>query len=255
MTDPDRQNPNDPNRPLADVANGSVARRAGARMGFGGIFLWLVIAAAICGAVWFAGWGWGGHRARTSNTTSANGTSNAQPSTADVANGRFSGQSGTMNGQNAGANGAVATNQPMGGNSNGQSGTAAATANDQGMNATGNNTAMAGTSTAFIDSADKKSFVGKKVELRGVPMKTDVNDHAFWAGINPRDQVLVVLNKNQNGGPNLQQGDRVEVIGTVEKAPDMQRARHEWHLGTTGAQVLEHEGAYVQAAEVRSEGR
>lgn len=258
MANPDRQNPNDPNRPLGDVADGSLARKSGGRMGFGSVLLWLIVAAAICGAVWYAGWGWGGHHRHVNAANGANGTAattaNQQPSTSDVASGRFNGQTGTMNGANGnGGSGEVATNQPMGGNATGPNGTAVA--NDQGMNATQSNTAMAGTSAAFIDAADKKSFVGQKVELRGVPMKTDVNDHVFWAGVNTRDQVLVVLRKNENGGPKLQQGDRVEVVGTVEKAPDLQQARHEWHLGNTGAQVLEREGAYVQATEVRSEGR
>jgi hypothetical protein len=50
-------------------------------------------------------------------------------------------------------------------------------------------------------------------------------------------------------------GDRVNVSGTVEKAPAADQAKQQWHLSDDAAKRLEQQGVYLSATQMEKVNR
>lgn len=111
-----------------------------------------------------------------------------------------------------------------------------------------------GPGLAALTATNKQPFIGGPFNVRGVPVQTVVNDHALWIGENNRGSMLVVLTGANNtvANANIAQGDPINVTGTVRKAPDTATARQQWSLTDDDANLLERQGAYIQATAVLS---
>lgn len=109
-----------------------------------------------------------------------------------------------------------------------------------------------GQGIAVLNATDKQAFVGQRFQIRNVPIQKKVSDHVLWIGINNAAPMLVVLTGTGNNAANasLEQGDLVNITGTVEKAPDSAQAKQQWSLNDDGAKRLQQHGAYIQAAQV-----
>lgn len=210
------------------------------------MWLWVVL---IIAAFWFVGWGWGGYGGWWWG-------------------GRRPGIVGNV--RNGANNGPVANNTPAtyGAPPNGAVSTNPA--NDK----------ITGSGLEVLQSSDKEPYVGKAFQLANAPVIEQVNNHVFWVGRDQADRILVVTNEagaststgntksgatstngntagtNANGkqqsaaGGSVAQGNLVDVLGTVEKAPPESKAKQEWGLGQNGAQRVHQEGVYVMASSI-----
>lgn len=111
---------------------------------------------------------------------------------------------------------------------------------------------ISGPGVAVLNATDKQAFVGQAFQVRDVPVQGEPGTTALWIGTNSSTPMLVVLTGNGNSAANanIRQGDRVNVTGTVEKAPSAANAKTKWGLNDSGAKQLEQQGAFVQANEV-----
>lgn len=187
-----------------------VEREVGAGVRYGWIWIWIAIIIIL--VIWFGGFGWGGYGGWWWGN---------RPQRALV-------QPNPANGQNAG----LATN--------GQPG--------------GNNMALGGAGVQILTAANKQAFVGKPFGIRNVPVQdtNSNNKRVFWIGANNIPPMLVVLegNNDTTTNTNIQQGERVNVSGTVARAPSAADAKNMWKLSDDQAKRLEQQGAYIQATEV-----
>lgn len=194
-------------------------RRSAAGAGFAWWwFFWIIIIGL---AIWWAGWGWGGSggwwwggRARTAP---AYGTTNPGP--------------GTNNGTAANGN-----------TGNGNTGYGV------------NQAAISGPGLSALTATNKQPYIGKHFQVNDVPVQNMVNNHVLWIGANHSTPMLVVLTGNGNSAANAQigQGNRIDVTGTVQKAPSQAEAKQQWSLSDDDAAQLEREGAYIQAIQVHT---
>lgn len=80
------------------------------------------------------------------------------------------------------------------------------------------------------------------------------NNNAVWIGTsNTRNAgpLLAIVPGNFNSlMSGLAVGDRVNVTGTVEKAPPSSQARHNFKISSEDANNVEADGVYVQATSV-----
>jgi hypothetical protein len=53
----------------------------------------------------------------------------------------------------------------------------------------------------------------------------------------------------------IQPGEDVNIVGTVEKPPDVTQIMRQWDLDRAAAERVEHEGAYVKASEATPQHR
>lgn len=109
-----------------------------------------------------------------------------------------------------------------------------------------------GNGVAVLNATDKQPFVGKPFSVGNVPVQSKVNDHVLWVGTNNSTPMLVVLTGagNTTANASVSEGDRVDITGTVEKAPPKGEAQHNLQLSDDDASRLEQEGAYIQATQV-----
>lgn len=114
----------------------------------------------------------------------------------------------------------------------------------------------AGNGVAVLNATDKHPFVDKPFSISNIPVQNKVNDHVLWVGMNNSTPMLVVLTGagNSAANANVSESNRVNITGTVEKAPSKDQAQHDWQLSDDDANRLEQEGAYVQAAQVIQSG-
>lgn len=108
-----------------------------------------------------------------------------------------------------------------------------------------------------LTAENKEPYVGQSLEIVRTPVLKKVSKSVFWLGSqNDASPVLVVMaDAAQNAkNANLHEGETVNVIGQVQKAPAAQDAGQMWHLSASGAKRLEHEGAYVKASEAEPLG-
>lgn len=119
----------------------------------------------------------------------------------------------------------------------------------------GNAAALGGSGVQILTAANKQPFINHAFNIRNVPVQQTNSNHAFWIGANNNDTMLVVLTGNQNSAANanLQQGQRVNVTGTVARAPSADNAKRMWSLSDDDAKRLEQQGAYIQATQVQTE--
>lgn len=213
-----RPDPGEPRRDYDDLERARMERRSAAGAGFAWWwFFWIVIIGL---AIWWAGWGWGGsggwwwgNRAVTAPTY---GTPNAAP--------------GTNNGSAAGTNG------------------------NAGAGYGANQAAISGPGLSALTATNKQPYIGKNFQVNDVPVQNKVNNHVLWIGANNSTPMLVVLSGNGNtaANANVGQGSRIDVTGTVEKAPLQAQAKHDWSLSGGDAAKLERQGAYIQATQVHT---
>ncbi|HET8637294.1 MAG TPA: hypothetical protein VFL96_10625 [Acidobacteriaceae bacterium] len=118
----------------------------------------------------------------------------------------------------------------------------------------GSPAAVTGSGVQILTSANKQPFVGQPFVINNVPVQNAANDRAFWIGANDNDTMLVVLTGNQNNArnSNAQKGVRVNISGTVERAPSAEQAKRMWSLSDDDAKKLEQQGVFVQATQVEA---
>ncbi len=118
----------------------------------------------------------------------------------------------------------------------------------------GSPAAVTGSGVQILTANNKQIFVGQPFVINNVPVQKTANDRAFWIGANDNDIMLVVLTGSQNsaGNPNIQNGVRVNLSGTVERAPSAEQAKRMWSLSDDDAKKLEQQGVFVQATQVEA---
>lgn len=233
-------NPNDPNSPnynpeeqrrMNELEHRRTLDERASGGWWGWWWVWIVIFFFF--AFWFVGWGWGSYGGWWWGRPATVGV---QPAT---------GENPTAQSNNGGVNG---------------------TYNAHGSNATGmnqNNGAM----MALLEAQNKRQYVDQPVVMNSVIVQKRVGDNAFWVGTNNSTApLLVVVNANgnngnatnsnvnnggNNAGSNIQQGEEVDVTGTVRSAPGAAQASKDWNLTRAGAERLQREGAFVEASGVQ----
>jgi hypothetical protein len=114
---------------------------------------------------------------------------------------------------------------------------------------------MNGSGVAVLNATNKQPFVGRMFNVRNAPVQTVVNGHTLWVGANGATPMLVVLtgNNNTTANANISGGSRININGTVEKAPPAAQAKQQWSLSDDDANRLEQQGAYINGTEVTSQ--
>src|SRR5579884_3281774 len=107
---------------------------------------------------------------------------------------------------------------------------------------------VSGPGLEILTSPNKKPYVGDSFAITAVPVQNKINNRAYWIGVGNAAPLLVVVPNSTNG---LATGDRVNITGTVQKAPPENQAKQDWGLSDEGARRLEEQGAYVQAAQIQ----
>lgn len=125
-----------------------------------------------------------------------------------------------------------------------------------GQRAVGVQPATANTN-AILDTTNRQAFLGKNITLNNSQVLHGVSDTVLWVGSRDEQSLLVVLSgtdtTTRNAG--VGNGDRVNVAGTVEKAPLAEQAKQQWHLSDDGAKRLEQQGVYLSATQVEKVNR
>lgn len=209
-----------------------VEKQIGTGRPFSWSWLWIPV---IIAAFWFVGWGWGpyggwwwGH-GPGSASQSARATAPAPPNNnAQPANGARAGGFNT------------ATNAPV--------------TSPQGPVGATPRAAVTGTGVAVLDASNKSAFVGQNFQIQGIPVQKDASAHAVWIGTNNTRNAGPMLLILPKGITNVPQGAILNASGTIEKAPPVKTAEHEWSLSGADARLLAREGAYVQAAGIQTRG-
>ena len=116
---------------------------------------------------------------------------------------------------------------------------------------------LSGPGVAVLNATNKTAYVGQSFQIRDVPVQSKASNQALWIGMNNTSPMLVVLTGagNTAANANIGQGNRIDVTGTVEKAPTAGNVNKSWGLDNNGVKRLEQEGAYVQATQVQKVGR
>ena len=108
-------------------------------------------------------------------------------------------------------------------------------------------------SAAVLSSPNKQQYIGRSLEIVRTPVLKRVSGSMFWLGSkdDPAPVLVVMAGPAQNGrNSNLHEGDTMNVVGQVQKAPTVQEATQRWHLPQSAAERLQQEGAYIEASEV-----
>lgn len=116
-------------------------------------------------------------------------------------------------------------------------------------------TTMNGSGVAVLNATNKQPYVGQPFTVSNVPVQAVVNDRALWVGASGEPPMLVVLtgSNNTTANANISQGSRININGTVQKAPLATQAKQQWSLSDDDAGQVEQQGAYIQATEVTSQ--
>jgi len=111
----------------------------------------------------------------------------------------------------------------------------------------------AGSGVQVLNASNKLAFVGQPFVIRRVPVQGKISGQSFWIGGNGSTPMLVVLegNGNTTANANINPGDRVNITGTVEKAPPAAEAKKSMGLDDNAVKRLEQEGVYAQATQVQ----
>lgn len=108
-------------------------------------------------------------------------------------------------------------------------------------------------SAAMLNSPNKQQYIGQSLEIVRTPVLQRVSDSMFWLGAkdDPSPVLVVMAGRAQNAkNVNVQEGETMNVVGQVQKAPTVQQATQGWHLSHSAAERLQYEGAYIEASEV-----
>jgi hypothetical protein len=108
--------------------------------------------------------------------------------------------------------------------------------------------AISGSGLAALNAANKQPFVGQGFQIHNVPVQSKVNSQVFWIGKDGSAPMLMVL-RSPNVAKNgiISQGNLVDVVGIIKKAPPAAKAKTQWSLTSAGLTRLEQQGAYIQA--------
>lgn len=233
-----QRDPHDHEREPIVETQRRVEKEVGTGRPFAWAWIWIPIVIA---AFWFCGWGWGswggwwwGH---------------GQPSATQSANNSKVVQIPAQNqptGTNAGANATPAQTPPPG--APGSAGT------PYRSSAAVPAATITGTGVAVLDAQNKSGFVGQSFSINNVPVQKVDNNHAVWIGTNNTRRagplLAVVSGSAANTLKNLTVGDRVNVTGTVEKAPSTRQAQREWSISSEDANNVKADGVYIRANQV-----
>lgn len=204
-------------QPLEETTSGRVSRAVGGGWQFNGWWIFLLVALAFGIFIWFAGWGWGGYGGWLWGVHNRAATVNGQP-------------------VSGGAQATAVANGVAGEPANSQA--------SLGQTVTNGDTVLA--------VSDRRPFIGKSLRLQNVEVEAKDGGGALWVGGNKADPLLVVVGEpaaNQLD-TNIARGQRINIVGTMEKAPSEATAKRAWNLGQRGATRLSQEGAYVQATHI-----
>ncbi len=96
---------------------------------------------------------------------------------------------------------------------------------------------------AIAGAQNKQALVDRPVSLSGVTVGNLVGERGFWVESAGR-QLFV-----QSPNPQVKQGDKVDVSGTLQTVPD--NVRQSWNVDEATARALSEEGVYLQASNIR----
>jgi hypothetical protein len=96
---------------------------------------------------------------------------------------------------------------------------------------------------AIANAQDKEALVDRPVSLSGVTVANRVGDRGFF--IESEGRRLFVQTPN----PQVNEGDRVDVSGTLQSVPD--NVQQSWTVDQETARALSDQGVYVQATKVQ----
>lgn len=209
---PQQNNTPDEQRRLEELRRHMRENRPGAAPAWRALWIWPVVIVLIL-LLWVGVWGWG----------SSGGWWGRYP-----------------------RNGAVQSNTPQGNlpakaeNSPTQYGETSTGANRNGESG-----------SAMLNAKNKQQFVGQPFEMVSTPVLKKINDTVFWIGTNNAQPMLVVLATAAENTANaaIHPGEDVNIVGVVEKPPDLAQMMRQWDLDRGAAERVEHEGAYVRASE------
>jgi hypothetical protein len=113
-----------------------------------------------------------------------------------------------------------------------------------------------GPGLAALQAPNKQAFVGQQFQANFVPVQKKISSTIYWVGAKNTAPTLLVIKssptgKNAPAGPEkkngtfIEEGNLVDITGTVEKAPPQAQAQQQWGLSSSDAAQLEHQGGYI----------
>ena len=112
----------------------------------------------------------------------------------------------------------------------------------------------------IVDTPDKASLVGKRVQFTNVTVQSVVGDKTFWIGPSKDQQLFVVLEEDPSAGAtegqvDVNAGQTVTITGEIRKLPSMEEARSQWGLSEANTAELENQQVYLHAQQVQISGQ
>lgn len=227
----DRIDPNERERRIPEpaIGGGLETNRPSAWIGWLWVWLFIIIVAAF----WFAGWGWGGHGGWWWGKKPAVALVNPNPQ---------------LTGSGIAIIDApdkkVYVGQPFDLNNVPVQKKVSSTAIWIGTRSSGPMLVVFGGNAA----ADNSGTKGEQNNTKSESAHNNANQSS--AGTNENTNAPSATGTATNTAASLTEGDRLNLSGTVEKAPSANEAKQQWGLSDSGAQRLERQGAYIQVAQV-----
>ena len=108
----------------------------------------------------------------------------------------------------------------------------------------------------IVDTPDKASLVGRRVQFTNVTVQSVVGDKTFWIGPSKDKQLFVVLEEDPSAGAtegqvDVNAGQTGTITGEIRKLPSMEEARSQWGLSEANTAELENQQVYLQAQQVQ----
>ena len=99
--------------------------------------------------------------------------------------------------------------------------------------------------SVIVDSTDRGSLVGNRVQLAGVEVQKREGGGAFWIG-RFGETLLIVSTPDTD----VKAGQRVDVTGRVQPSYRLEPEWLQQNLGVTDTDALRHFGVYIEAEKV-----
>lgn len=109
----------------------------------------------------------------------------------------------------------------------------------------------------IASSRRPESLVGETIQLRGVNVQEVSGTQAFWVGDNAAERVLVVVEQpygQVQSADELDEGETVNIQGTVQRMPDPATAKSQWNLDTIDNSELANKPLYIRAERINPGG-
>lgn len=229
---PDRMDPNERDRrmPEPEIGGGLETNRPSAWIGW--LWVWLLV--IVVAAFWFAGWGWGGHGGWWwgKKPAVAMVNPNIQLSGSGIA---------IMDAPDK----QVYVGQPFELNNVPVQKKVSNTAIWVGTRSSGPMLVVFGGNASSNNENGTSAETGKNNARKGGPNNNTSQNSANGENANAPGAAGATIT-----APNLEEGDALDLSGTVEKAPPANEAKQQWGLSDSGVQRLEHQGAYIRVAQV-----